>query len=242
MYKIVFRKGKKGFKEAFKIREEVFVKEQGIDKNIEIDRFDDSATHLILYCDGKAIGTGRFYFDGKDHRLGRIAVLKEYRGKGLGKIITEKLIEYALRKNVEKIIIHSQKYLENFYKGFGFKSVGKVFMEAGIKHIKMEYKKGGKMATYILLTKLSPEVTRHMKDRAGIGKKWMKKVKEKCPEVKFVAHYALLGPYDFLDIYEAPNEEIAAKVSMISLSLGASKAESWTAIPYRRFLELVKEI
>lgn len=242
MYKIVFKKGKKGFKVAYKIREKVFVEEQGIDRNIEVDKFDDIATHLILYYQGKPVGTGRFYFDGKDYRLGRIAVLKEFRGKGFGKIITSELINYALKKGVRKIVIHSQKYLEEFYKTFGFKSVGNVFIEAGIPHIKMVYKKGGSMATYILLTKLSPEVTKHMKDRAGTGKKWMKKVKEKCPEVKFIAHYALLGPYDFLDIYEAPNEEIAAKVSMISLSLGASKAESWTAIPYRRFLELVKEI
>ena len=70
----------------------------------------------------------------------------------------------------------------------------------------------------------------------------MKWVKEKCPDVKFINHYALLGPYDFLDIYEAPNEEVAAKVSMISLALGAEIAESWTAIPYKKFLKLAEEI
>ncbi len=98
------------------------------------------------------------------------------------------------------------------------------------------------MPTYILMTKLSPEVTKRMKQRAELGKEWMEVVKSKCPEVKFLCHYALLGPYDFLDIYEAPNEEIAAKVSMISLSYGAIQAESWTAIPYKRFLELSQEI
>jgi len=67
-------------------------------------------------------------------------------------------------------------------------------------------------------------------------------VKEKCPEVNFLAHYALLGPYDFLDIYEAPNEEVAAKVSLISLKTGAAQAESWVAIPYKRFVELTEEI
>ena len=98
------------------------------------------------------------------------------------------------------------------------------------------------MPTYILMTKLSPEVTKRMKQRAELGKEWMEVVKSKCPEVKFICHYALLGPYDFLDIYEAPNEEIAAKVSMISLSYGAIQAESWTAIPYKRFLELSQQI
>jgi uncharacterized protein with GYD domain len=55
-------------------------------------------------------------------------------------------------------------------------------------------------------------------------------------------HYALLGKYDFLDIYEAPDEETAAKVSMISLANGATTAESWSAIPYNRFLKLIEEI
>jgi uncharacterized protein with GYD domain len=96
------------------------------------------------------------------------------------------------------------------------------------------------MQTFILMTKLSPEVAKQMKDRAKLGRAWLDQVKQKCPEVKFVAHYALLGPYDFLDIYEAPNAETAAKVSMISLSNGALQAESWTAIPYKRFVELAE--
>ena len=98
------------------------------------------------------------------------------------------------------------------------------------------------MQTYILLTKLSPDVTRNMKDRAKIGRTWMDQVKEKCPEVKFLSHYALLGQYDFLDIYEAPDEEVAAKVSMISQQNGALSAQSLIAIPYKRFLELTAEI
>lgn len=98
------------------------------------------------------------------------------------------------------------------------------------------------MNTYILMTKLSPEISRQMRDRAKIGRAWLEQVREKCPKVKFLAHYALLGPYDFLDIYEAPDEETAAKVSMISLANGALQAESWTAIPYKRFLELADEI
>jgi len=98
------------------------------------------------------------------------------------------------------------------------------------------------MQTFILMTKLSPEVSRQMKDRAEIGRAWLDQVKEKCPDVKFVAHYALLGGFDFMDIYEAPDEETAAKVSMISMANGAFEAQSWTAIPYKRFVELTKEI
>ncbi len=98
------------------------------------------------------------------------------------------------------------------------------------------------MNTFILMTKLSPEAEMRIKDRAKLGRKWLEQVKEKCPEVKFISHYALLGPYDFLDIYEAPDDETAAKVAMISLQNGAFQSESWTAIPYKRFLELIDEI
>lgn len=51
------------------------------------------------------------------------------------------------------------------------------------------------MNTYILMTKLSPEISRQMRDRAKIGRAWLEQVREKCPNVKFLAHYALLGPY-----------------------------------------------
>jgi len=98
------------------------------------------------------------------------------------------------------------------------------------------------MQTYILLTKLSSEISTQMKDRAALGHAWLDQVKKKCPEVKFVAHYAILGQYDFIDIYEAPNNETAAKVSIISQANGASSAESLTAIHYKRFVELTKEI
>ena len=98
------------------------------------------------------------------------------------------------------------------------------------------------MPTYVLMTTLSPEVTRNMRNREEIGKQWKQRIAAQVPGIKWLAHYALLGPYDFLDIYEAPDEEDAAKVSMISLTLGALHAESWTAIPYARFLELSKQI
>ncbi len=75
-----------------------------------------------------------------------------------------------------------------------------------------------------------------------MGRNWMKQVRESCPEVEFISHYALLGDYDFLSIYKAPNEEFAAKVSMICLANGAFLAQSWTAIEYKRFLELTEEI
>jgi uncharacterized protein with GYD domain len=98
------------------------------------------------------------------------------------------------------------------------------------------------MQTFVLMTKLNPEMSKQVKDQERIGRLWLEQVKKKCPEVNFVCHYALLGPYDYLDIYEAPDEETAAKVSLISLQSGAFLAESWVAIPYKRFVELAEEI
>ncbi|MCB9248754.1 MAG: GYD domain-containing protein [Ignavibacteriales bacterium] len=98
------------------------------------------------------------------------------------------------------------------------------------------------MATYILLTKLSPDESKKVHNRAKLGHVWLEEVKAKCPEVNFVSHYALLGRYDFMDIYEAPNEKVAAKVSMISLANGAYTSESITAIPYKEFTELLSEL
>ncbi len=98
------------------------------------------------------------------------------------------------------------------------------------------------MKTFFLFTKLGPDVSAQMKDRAKHGRKWLEQVREKCPEVKFLGHYGLLGKYDFVGIYEAPDEEVAAKVSMISMANGALHAESHIAIPYKRLVELSEEI
>lgn len=98
------------------------------------------------------------------------------------------------------------------------------------------------MPTFILLTKLSSQSLGVPQTRENIGRDWFNEVKRKCPEVKWVEHYALLGPYDFMDIYEAPNDESAAKVSIITMSHGAVSAESWNAIPYKKFLDITKNL
>ncbi len=98
------------------------------------------------------------------------------------------------------------------------------------------------MATFVLLTKLSSESLGTARKRETVGQKWFQEIKAKCPQVRWVDHYALLGPFDFMDIYEAPNEEAAAKVSLITMSKGAVKAETWAALPYKRFVEITKEL
>lgn len=96
------------------------------------------------------------------------------------------------------------------------------------------------MPIYILVTKLqNPDLVDRRKEQ---GEKWLRTVKDKVPNIKWIAHYAILGPYDFLDIFEAKNEEEAAKVSLLSRAAGAMFAESWTAIPYSNFLGLLDSL
>jgi len=94
------------------------------------------------------------------------------------------------------------------------------------------------MPIFILATKLKNLV----KDRKEQGDRFLKLVKQKVPNVKWIAHYAILGPYDFIDIFEADNEHEAAKVSLLSRTVGADVAESWTAIKYTDFLKLVEDL
>ena len=98
------------------------------------------------------------------------------------------------------------------------------------------------MPAFVLMTRLAPEAMHDASGRRATGKEWLKKVKKVCPEVKWIAHYALLGPYDFMDIYEAPDIETATRVSLISRAEGALSAESWQAMPYDRFLKLLEEV
>jgi uncharacterized protein with GYD domain len=96
------------------------------------------------------------------------------------------------------------------------------------------------MPIYILATKLqNPDLVEKRKEQ---GEKFLKLVKEKVPGIKWISHYAVLGPYDFLDIFEAKNEQEAAKVSLLSRAAGANFAESWTVIPYGDFLKITEEL
>jgi uncharacterized protein with GYD domain len=98
------------------------------------------------------------------------------------------------------------------------------------------------MPTFVLMTKLAPEAMKDARGRRAMGKEWIDRVHSVCPSVNFTAHYALLGPYDFMDIYEAPDTATAQRVSLISRAGGAIHAESWPAEPYESFLKILEEV
>ena len=104
------------------------------------------------------------------------------------------------------------------------------------------------MKTFGLMTKLASrdaslvEIGAKHKHRSWSGRAWLKEIEEKCPEIKFKAHYALMGYWDSMHIYEAPNEETAAIVSMMTRNHGAAQVESWLALPYERILKITEEM
>jgi uncharacterized protein with GYD domain len=98
------------------------------------------------------------------------------------------------------------------------------------------------MALFVLMTKLSETSMQDARFRKVQGQHWLEKVRQKCPQVKWLAHYALLGPYDFMDLYEAPDAETAHMVSLISRAEGAVTSESWQALQYEKYLELLEKV
>lgn len=120
------------------IRTKVFVEEQTVPEALEWDDFDGSASHVMaVAADGTPIGTGRLLRDG---HIGRMAVLEEWRGRGVGSALLELLLVIARRLGFDEVRLHAQTHAIGFYARRGFKVEGEEFMEAGIPHVVMRGK------------------------------------------------------------------------------------------------------
>lgn len=122
--------------DARAIREEVFVREQGFVN--EFDHIDGNAVHFVLYVDGQAAGTCRIY-KGEDNEfyLGRLAVLPNYRGMSLGKMLIDEAQRCVSDMGGEKISLSAQVRVMNFYEKCGFSAVGEEYLDEDCPHIKM---------------------------------------------------------------------------------------------------------
>ncbi len=122
--------------EAIKdVRRRVFIVEQAIDPDLEVDGMDGECIHCLIEIDGEPIATGRMLPDG---HIGRLAVIKSHRGKGHGMKVLMTLIDRARQVGLSSVYLHSQYHARDFYTKAGFVEKGRIFQEAGIDHIMME--------------------------------------------------------------------------------------------------------
>lgn len=124
------------WRDALIVRCAVFIDEQGVSEEEEIDAFEQTSIHFVLYDDDKPIATGRFRTIDDVGKIERICVLPAYRGRGLGKRIMEAIEQYAT-KHVTKVKLNAQTHAEPFYKQLGYETVSDVFLDAGIPHVTM---------------------------------------------------------------------------------------------------------
>ena len=130
-------------KNVINIRRSVFIDEQQIPVEIEMDAFEESAIYVIAYFDEEAVGTARWREIGNTVKLERFAVLKNYRNKGIGRKLTMFIIDRIPQGKI--IFLNSQESAIGFYSKLGFISKGPLFKEANILHQKMIFPRKSSM-------------------------------------------------------------------------------------------------
>ncbi|MBA7608953.1 Acetyltransferase [subsurface metagenome] len=126
-------------KDAFEVRRQVFIEEQGISADLVFDDHDGEALHMVVKDGERVIGTARVLFLADNQaKLERMAVLKPFRRKGIGRRIISFLDADLRKKQVEQVVLHAQLEVVAFYKSCGFEESGLPFWEAGIKHLNMQ--------------------------------------------------------------------------------------------------------
>lgn len=117
------------------VRKAVFVEEQGVPIDLELDAADPQCIHLLASRgDRHPVGTARMQRDG---HIGRMAVLKEWRGKGIGSALLRRLVDIAMDAGLAEVWLNAQLQAQGFYEARGFEAEGEPFLEAGIAHRRM---------------------------------------------------------------------------------------------------------
>jgi predicted GNAT family N-acyltransferase len=133
---------------AIPIRFQVFVNEQKVPEEMELDEDDSGAWHALVFSGNVAIGTARLVVEnegldelsGQVGRIGRLAVLKNYRRQGVGADLLKTLIQYGVDRGIHEYYLHAQLSAQGLYEKMGFISEGDIFEEAGILHQSMRLK------------------------------------------------------------------------------------------------------
>lgn len=128
--------GLEDFEDAHRIRQTVFIEEQGF--QVEFDDIDKTAYHVTAYLDGAPVATGRLFCEEKSvYHIGRVAVLKPFRGRNYGGEMMREIIKKAKSIGAEKVILGAQVRARHFYETLGFEQYGDVFDDEGCPHIMM---------------------------------------------------------------------------------------------------------
>lgn len=124
---------------CYQLRETVFVKEQNVPIEEEIDKYDENAVHFLIYSELVPIGAGRIYNEDDINTaiVGRVCILKEYRNKSAGLFLMKEIIDYCKKQKFSQIVLGAQEYALEFYKKLGFEICGQRYMDANIPHFKM---------------------------------------------------------------------------------------------------------
>ena len=118
----------------------VFIEEQGVSVEDEVDGRDGEARHLLVWLDDRPIGTARLLTDGTTGKIGRVCVLKAARGKGVGAALIRAAVEvFRADPGLEKVKLGAQTHALGFYEALGFRAVGEVYQDAGIPHQDMVF-------------------------------------------------------------------------------------------------------
>ena len=123
---------------AYEVRRRVFQDEQGVPAELEFDADDESALHVIAESGGQVVGTGRLVMHADYAKIGRMAVLREWRGRNVGRALLDCLVEEGARRGAPLAVLNAQVQAIGFYARAGFAVIGDEFDEAGIPHRRME--------------------------------------------------------------------------------------------------------
>ncbi|MFK2825786.1 GNAT family N-acetyltransferase [Bacillus sp. B190/17] len=124
--------------DAYDIRKRVFVGEQGVPLEIEIDEHEEAAAHFVLYDNEKPCGAGRFRIKDGLGKAERICVLPTYRGKGAGRLIMEAVEAHAKERDIPALKLDAQVHAIPFYERLGYEVISDEFIDAGIPHKTMK--------------------------------------------------------------------------------------------------------
>ena len=122
------------FAACMAIRRQVFVQEQNVPEQQELDEHDATALHLLATLDGRPVGTARLLIDGAEGKIGRVAILPDCRGTGAGAALMRAALDELRARGVSTARLGAQTHALRFYEKLGFTAYGPVYDDAGIPH------------------------------------------------------------------------------------------------------------